>query len=47
MWKSEKDVEDNDKILRNVDIDIKEFVFELKKALKDPPFLGEDLDNDW
>ena len=45
--KSDKDIEANDKLLRNVDIDIKEFVAELKKALKDPPFLGEDLDNDW
>jgi hypothetical protein len=45
--KSDKDIEGNDKLLRNVDMDIREFVKELKKALKDPPFLGEDLDNDW
>ena len=45
--KCDKDIENNDKILRNVDKDIREFVEELKKALKDPPFLGEDLDNDW
>lgn len=45
--KSEKNIEANDKLLRTVDTDMKEFVEGLKKALKDPPFLGEDLDNDW
>jgi hypothetical protein len=45
--KSKANVQNTDKILTAVDTDIQSFIGELKDALKDPPFLGIDLDNDW